>query len=76
MIPIDEQHIRQILKEWVRHYNQGRPHSSLGPGIPEPMFPKIEPQAKWHEIPENHRVLVTPILAGLHHESKLERIAA
>jgi hypothetical protein len=76
MIPIDEQHIRQILKEWVRHYNQGRPHSSLGPGIPEPMFPKVELQAKRHEIPENHRVLVAPILAGLHHEYKLERIAA
>ena len=76
MIPIDAQHIRQILKEWVRHYNRTRPHSSLGPGIPEPMLPNIEPQAKRHEIPENHRVVVMPILAGLHHEYKLERIAA
>src|SRR5262245_66594553 len=29
MIPIDAQHIRQILKEWVRHYDGTRPHSSL-----------------------------------------------
>ena len=76
MIPINAQHIRQILKEWIRHYNGARPHSSLGPGIPEPMLPIIEPQAERHEIPENHRVVVMPILAGLHHEYKLERIAA
>lgn len=34
MIPISERHLRQILREWVSHYNRGRPHSSLGPGIP------------------------------------------
>jgi len=36
LIPLHERHLRRILKEWVAHYNQGRPHSSLGPGIPEP----------------------------------------
>ena len=35
MIPFHETHLRRILHEWVRHYNRGRPHSSLGPGIPE-----------------------------------------
>jgi putative transposase len=35
MIPINERHLRQILREWVSHYNRGRPHSSLGPGIPD-----------------------------------------
>jgi transposase InsO family protein len=34
LIPLGERHLRRILKEWVTHYNQGRPHSSLGPGIP------------------------------------------
>jgi putative transposase len=37
MIPLGERHLSKILAEWVRHYNQGRPHSSLGPGIPEPV---------------------------------------
>jgi hypothetical protein len=23
-----------MLKQWVRHYNEGRPHMSLGPGLP------------------------------------------
>jgi hypothetical protein len=36
MIPLGEKHLRRILAEWVTHYNQGRPHLSLGPGIPEP----------------------------------------
>ena len=36
MIPISEAHLRAILKSWVEHYNRGRPHSSLGPGVPGP----------------------------------------
>jgi Integrase core domain len=37
MIPLGEKHLSKILAEWIRHYNQGRPHSSLGPEIPEPV---------------------------------------
>jgi putative transposase len=36
MIPMSEAHLRSILKSWVEHYNQGRPHSRLGPGVPDP----------------------------------------
>ena len=36
MIPMSEVHLRSILREWTSHYNQGRPHSSLGPGVPDP----------------------------------------
>jgi len=32
LIPLNERHLRRILKEWVAHYNRGRPHSTLGPG--------------------------------------------
>jgi len=39
IIPISEAHIRQTLKCWVAHYNRGRPHSSLGPGTPDPNSP-------------------------------------
>jgi putative transposase len=35
VIPIDERHLRRILREWVEHFNRGRPHFSLGPGIPD-----------------------------------------
>jgi hypothetical protein len=36
MIPLNEGHLRKILASWMVHYNGGRPHSSLGPGIPDP----------------------------------------
>jgi transposase InsO family protein len=35
MTPMSERRVRAILREWVRHDNRGRPHASLGPGIPE-----------------------------------------
>jgi putative transposase len=35
VIPINERHLRQVLREWASHYNRGRPHSSLGPGMPD-----------------------------------------
>jgi len=76
IIPISEGHMRQTLKCWVQHYNRGRPHSSLGPGMPDPRSPKAELQAQRHCIPKKRRVARTSILGGLHHEYRLERIAA
>ena len=34
VIAIDEKHLRRILLEWTRHYNEARPHSRLGPAVP------------------------------------------
>ena len=76
MIPLDADHLRRILKLWTVHYNRSRPHSSLGPGVPDPTVQKVDVQIKRHCIPKDCRIVVTPILAGLHHEYKLERIAA
>jgi transposase InsO family protein len=28
LIPLNEKHLRRELREWVTHYNSGRPHSS------------------------------------------------
>lgn len=75
-IPLNERHLRKILQEWVAHYNRGRPHSSLGPGIPEPTGSDTVKQLSGHRIPSDHRVLAKPILGGLHHEYRLERVAA
>jgi len=76
MIPINEDHVRWIMKQWVVHYNTSRPHSSLGPGIPDGKFQKPQLQSKRHRVPQNYRVAVTPILGGLHHEYRLQEIAA
>jgi transposase InsO family protein len=34
-IPLNERHLQMAVKEWGIHYNRGRPHPSLGPGLPE-----------------------------------------
>ncbi len=36
LIPLSESHLRSILKSWIPHYNAGRPHMALGPGVPDP----------------------------------------
>jgi putative transposase len=36
VIPLSEKHLRKLVREWPAHYNHGRPHLSLGPGIPDP----------------------------------------
>ena len=76
LIPLNEKHLRQTLKQWVDHYNRGRPHSSLGPGIPD--TPRDLPQeaSSRYRIPQDYSVVTKPILGGLHHEYELERFAA
>jgi putative transposase len=76
LIPLGEKHLRRILKEWVTHYNQGRPHSSLGPGIPDCETGAEQIQPRRHEIPMDHQITAKPILGGLHHEYRLRRKAA
>ena len=49
------------------HYNQGRPHSSLGPGIPDPQ--KLMPQARDRrpQLPAARRIRSKDVVGGLHH---------
>jgi transposase InsO family protein len=76
LIALDERHLRRILKDWVARYNKGRPHSSLGPGIPESTVGGAVRGLSGYRIPSDHRILAEPILEGLHHEYRLEMIAA
>jgi transposase InsO family protein len=75
-IPLNEKHLRRALKEWVTHYNKGRPHSSLGPGIPDPPLDLPQETSSQYRIPQYYSVVAKPILGGLHHEYGLERFAA
>jgi hypothetical protein len=76
LILLKERHLARFLKEWVGHYNKGRPHSSLGPGIPEPTAVDAVKRLSGYRIPSDHQVLAEPVLGGLHYEYRLERIAA
>jgi putative transposase len=71
LIPFHERHLRRILRAWVTHYNRGRPHASLGPGMPEPSPTRIQPALTGHRLPTGGRVIATPVLHGLHHEYQL-----
>jgi putative transposase len=76
MIPLGEKHLRTILCEWIRHYNHGRPHRSLGPGLPVAgLKPTKLSSVNRHQIPQGWRVAKKSILSGLHHEYKLKRAA-
>jgi transposase InsO family protein len=77
VIPLNAKHLYGIVKEWVTHYNEGRPHMSLGPGIPQPKPPlPVSPHASRHRIPPGQHVVVHSVLGGLHHEYGLEKRAA
>jgi len=71
IIPLSEGHLRKILVSWMAHYNRGRPHSSLGPGIPHPRLSDLPVKSCGHHLSIGHRVMATPILGGLHHEYRL-----
>jgi transposase InsO family protein len=76
VIPLNERHLYGLLREWVAHYNKGRAHMSLGPGIPHPPESLPAPrQVKRHRLPEHQRVRSRPILSGLHHDYELEAAA-
>jgi len=76
LIPFHERHPKLTIKHWVAHYNRGRPHSSLGPGIPEPNQATVPTGDKRHELPTGHTVVKRAVLGGLHHEYSLVKEAA
>ena len=76
MIPLSEAHLRATLVEWLNHYNQGRPHSELGPGVPDPpkslaVFPKFKSR---HRLAAGVFVRVKSVLQGPHHEYSLATV--
>ena len=71
IVPLSESHLRTVLKDSMAHYNHGRPHMALGPGIPDPpaiVFPKSSSR---HRRGESYSVRAEFILGGLHHEYHL-----
>ena len=75
-IPLNDRHLRWILRAWVTHYNRGRPHASLGPRIPDRSPAAIRPIPVGHRLPAGCHVVATTILNGRHHEYRLVRGAA
>ena len=78
LIPMSEAHLHLLLREWTTHYNQGRPHSSLGPGVPDPPKEsvKVPKSASRHRLAAGALVLARSVLGGLHHEYSLAAVSA
>jgi len=72
LIPLSEAHLRRILKLWIAHYNRGRPHMVLGPGVPDPPVAasKSMPKSR-HRLDDFGSVRGKAVLGGLHHEYSL-----
>jgi len=78
IIPLSEAHLRSILKSWVEHYNRGRPHSMLGPGVPDPprepgVVAKFQSR---HRLSAGAFVIAKSVLGGLHHEYSMATVSA
>ena len=66
LIPMNETHLKRIVREFVTYYNRGRPHTALGPGLPEPNQAAV-PATEFTK---------TPVLSGLHYDYRLEKEVA
>ena len=64
LIPLNQRHLRRIVKEFVHYYNRGRPHYSLAPGIPEPPQVKVPAGFDRHNLPIGYRVSFVRIEDG------------
>ena len=76
LIPLTERHLKMTVEEWRVHYNRGRPHSSLGPGVPESNRDCIPASGHRHRLPAGYGIAKTSVLGGLHHEYRLVKEAA
>jgi putative transposase len=78
LVPLSESHLRSILKSWIPHYNTGRPHMALGPGVPDPPATmKVKPRSSSrHRLCQDVAVRANSVLGGLHHEYFLAPRAA
>ncbi len=78
VIPLSEAHLRSILRSWVEHYNRGRPHSMLGPGVPDP--PRgaavVQKSKSRYRLAAGALVLAKSVLGGLHHEYSIATVGA
>ena len=64
IIPLSEQHLRGVLREYVGYYNATRPHRTLG----------LEPPQGPRSVQRDGKVTSIPVLGGIHH--RYEREAA
>ena len=66
LLIVNEHHLRQVLTEYLRHYNTARPHRALGQLAPA-QAPARPPEINLAE----HRIRRRQVLGGLTHEYQI-----
>jgi hypothetical protein len=51
---LNQRHLQRILREFITHYNRGRPHSALGPGFPQPIQTTVPASGHRHGLPPGY----------------------
>ena len=64
IVVFNERHLRHVLREFVLHYNEARPHQTLELQVPDEQ-PRASPGTRG-------RVVSRPVLGGLTHEYERE----
>ena len=64
VIVVNERHLRHVLHQFIRHYNDARPHQAL-----ELQVPREQPRASPATA---GRIISRPVLGGLTHEYERE----
>jgi len=70
-----QRHLKRTVQQWG-NYNRGKPHSTLGLGLPEPTQDKIPASGHRHKLPAGFRIAKTSVLGGLLDEYGLMKEAA
>jgi hypothetical protein len=68
MLILGQRHLRHVLAEYIRHYNQARPHRALNLSPPRPPATGHRPPATGIDLAKQRRIRRTPILGGLINE--------
>ena len=61
ILPVSEAHLRRVLHEYVRYFNQSRPHQGIDQRVPEPG------ENRECSTGTAAEVIAFPVLGGLHH---------
>lgn len=61
MLILGESHLYRVIKEYVKYFNQARPHQGIEQEIPEGNLSERKDERKG-------KIIVFPVLDGLHHD--------
>lgn len=70
MLILGEKHLHRVVKEYVRYYNEARPHQGIDQAIPQEVEGYVQKAPPGVDVTDeaNGKVIRWPVLGGLHHD--------